>query len=136
MLGVILPDYITYNHSVCNINYHFVWCTKYRKPVLTHDKELIRIFEEICQQYSWTINALEVMPDHVHLFITTPPFDAPSKMAKLLKGISARKFFQLFPDLREELWEGHLWSPSYYCGTAGTVSSSAIQHYIDSQRVK
>jgi putative transposase len=96
----------------------------------------MRIFEEICQQYGWTIKALEVMPDHVHLFITTPPFDAPSKMAKLLKGISARKIFQLFPDLREELWEGHLWSPSYYCGTAGTVSAATIQQYIDSQRLK
>ncbi len=133
MLCVILPDYITYNHSVCNINYHFVWCTKCRKPVLTHDKDLIRVFKEICQQYCWTIKALEVMPDHVHVFITTPPFDAPSKIAKLLKGISARKYFNLFPSLRKELWEGHLWSPSYYCGT---VSSSTIKHYIDSQPLK
>jgi len=114
---VILPEYITYSHSVCNINYHFVWCTKYRKPVLNHEKDIIEIFKEICLKYSWIIEAIEVMPDHVHIFIATPPFDAPSKIAKLLKGISARKIFKMFPFLRKELWEGHLWSPSYYCGT-------------------
>jgi putative transposase len=113
-----------------------VWCTKYRKPVLSHAKNIVEIFEDICQQYSWTIKAIEIMSDHVHLFISTPPFDSPSKIAKLLKGISARKIFKLFPLLRKELWEGHLWSPSYYCGTAGTVSSSTIEHYISSQRLK
>jgi putative transposase len=76
------------------------------------------------------------MSDHIHLFIATPPFDAPSKIAKLLKGLSARKIFLLYPSLRKELWEGHLWSPSYYCGTAGTVSSATIKKYITSQRTQ
>lgn len=135
-MGVILPDYITYNHSICIINYHFVWCTKYRNSVLTHDKEIIKIFQETYQQFCWTITAIEVIPDHVYVFITSPPFDAPSKSVKLLKGISARKLFKLFPYLREDLWEGHLWSPFYYCGAIGTVSSSTIKQYIDSQRLK
>ena len=83
-----MPDSITYNHSVCNINSHFVWCVKYRKPVLTHDKDIRKIFKEICQRYSWTIKAIEVIPDHVHVFITTTPFafDAPSKKLNFLKG--------------------------------------------------
>ena len=75
------------------------------------------------------------MPDHVHVFTSTPPFDAPSKIVKLLKGTSTRHH-QIFPFLREELFDGHLWSPSYYCGTADTISSYSIKHYIDSQRSK
>jgi len=102
MQFVILPDYITYNHSVCNINFHFVWCTKYRKTVLIYDKDIIEIFKEICQKYCWTIKAIEVMSDHVHLIISSTPFDAPSKIATLLKGISVRKIFRLFPFLRKE----------------------------------
>jgi REP element-mobilizing transposase RayT len=65
-LCVILPDYVTYNHSVGNINYHLVWCVKYRKAVLIHDKDIVLIFKDIFQQYSWTINTIEVMPDHFH----------------------------------------------------------------------
>ena len=69
-------------------------------------------------------------------FITTPPFDAPSKIAKIIKGSSARKIFQIHPDLRKELWGGHLWSPSYYCGTAGMVSAEIIKKYIEAQTPK
>ncbi|MFX1538906.1 MAG: IS200/IS605 family transposase [Promethearchaeota archaeon] len=128
-----MPDYTTYNHSVCNINYHFVWCTKFRKSVLVHDKDIITIFMDICHQYSWIINAIEVIPDHVHVFISAPPFDPPSKIAKLLKGISTRKIFKLSPFLCKELWEGHLWSLSYYCGPAGAVFSSTIKDHVASQ---
>ncbi len=76
------------------------------------------------------------MPDHVYVFITSPIFDVPSKSVKLLKGISIRKLFKLFPYLREDLWEGHLWSSYYYCGIIVTVSSSTIKQCIDSQCLK
>lgn len=131
-----MSDYITYNHSVCNINYHFVWVTKYRKKVLYFDNDLKRIFREICDKYKWVIKALEIMPDHIHIFITTPPFDAPSKIAKILKGISARKLFTNHPELRKQLWQGHLWSASYYCGTAGKVSAETIKKYIKNQKTQ
>lgn len=131
-----MSDYITYNHSVCNINYHFVWVTKYRKNVLYFDDELKHIFQEICNKYKWMIKAIEIMPDHIHIFITTPPFDAPSKIAKLLKGISARKLFINHPELKRSLWGGHLWSASYYCGTAGKVSGDVIRQYIENQKTR
>ena len=94
------------------------------------------ILTEICEKYAWIIRAIEIMPDHVHLFITTPPFDAPSKIAKIIKGSSAWKIFQLYPDLRKELWGCHLWSPSYYCGIAGMVSAEIIKKYIEAQTTK
>jgi putative transposase len=74
------------------------------------------------------------MPDHVHLFITTPPFVAPSWIAKIVKGGSARKVFSQHPEIKSQLWGGHLWSPSYYCGTAGSVTAETIRRYIENQR--
>ena len=131
-----MSDIITYNGSVCNINYHFVWCTKYRKAVLTFSDDVKKVITDICKQYAWIVRTLEVMEDHVHLFITTPPFDAPSKIAKIVKGSSARQLFLLHPELKKELWGGHLWSPSYYCGTAGMVSAEIIKRYIAEQKTK
>ena len=131
-----MSEIITYNGSVCNINYHFVWCTKYRKAVLIFPDDVKKIITDICTQYRWIIRALEVMEDQIHLFITTPPFDAPSKIAKIVKGASARQLFLLHPKLKKDLWGGHLWSPSYYCGTAGMVSAEIIKQYIADQKTK
>ena len=113
-----------------------MWVIKYRKNVLHFNDELKQIFQEICDKYKWIIKAIEIMPDHVHIVITTPPFDTPSKIAKLLKGISARKIFINHPELKQSLWGGHLWSPSYYCGTAGSVSSDTIRQYIKNQKMR
>ena len=129
-----MSEFITYNGSVCNINYHFVWVTKYRKPVLTFSEDVKSIINGICAENGWTVKTLEVMPDHVHLFITTPPFIAPSVIAKIVKGTSARKIFIVHPEIAEELWGGHLWSPSYYCGTAGLVTAETVRRYIENQR--
>ncbi|MFX1295163.1 MAG: IS200/IS605 family transposase [Promethearchaeota archaeon] len=129
-----MADYITYNHSVCNINYHFVWVTKYRKKVLTFPEEIRQILRTNCNQYGWTFREVEVMPDHIHILISTPPFSAPSKIAKLLKSISTRRIFKNHPELRKELWQSHLWASSYYCGTAGNVSGESIKKYIQQQK--
>ena len=131
-----MAEYITYSGSVCNINYHFVWVTKYRKPILTFVEDAKQVLQSICDQNGWLILAIEIMPDHIHLFITTPPFYAPSKIVKILKGTSARLLFQKHSELRTELWEGHLWSPSYYCGTAGNVSAAVIKSYIEQQKTQ
>ncbi len=129
-----MTDYITYNKSVCNINYHFVWVTKYREQVLTFPDDVKRILRKICEDHKWTIKTLDVMSDHVHIFITTPPFTAPSKIMKILKGVSAKKIFREHPEIRELLWGGHLWNPSYYCGTVGTVTAEIVRRYIENQR--
>nr|MDO8113402.1 IS200/IS605 family transposase [Candidatus Sigynarchaeota archaeon] len=129
-----MSDFITYNGSICNINYHFVWVTKYRKQVLTFPDDVKAILQAICDENGWTIRSVEVMPDHVHLFITTPPFIAPSVIAKIVKGSLARKIFIAHPEITSELWGGHLWSSSYYCGTAGTVTAETVRRYIENQR--
>lgn len=120
--------------AVYEINYHIVWCPKYRKPVLVG--EINEFLEEqiktIAETKGWKIIELEVMPDHIHLFISAPPFEAPTDIVKILKGVTAKRLFERFPELRKkELWRGHLWSPSYYVGTAGHVSAETIKKYIE-----
>ena len=114
--------------------YHAVWCPNSRKAILTGAiaSEMKSLIEAIGLERQWSILALEVQPDHIHLFVSIPPATSVADAIKILKGITARKLFVKFPELKKQLRGGHLWSPSYYVGTAGNVSSETIQKYIES----
>jgi putative transposase len=121
-----------------NINYHLVWCPKYRKPIL--EKPEVKQFLEdqihtIAATKNYEVLALEIQPDHIHLFVSAPPFDAPTGIIKVFKGVTALRLFKKFPELRNEFWKGKLWSPSYYVGTAGRVSAETIRKYIEEQAI-
>jgi len=88
----------------------------------------------IAEAKGYMVLALEVMPDHAHLFVSAPPFDSPTGIVKVFKGVTALRLFKKFPELMNKYWEGKLWSPSYYVGTAGHVSAETIQKYIEEQR--
>ena len=77
-----------------------VWCTRYRHPILTGavEVEAKTILAQVCAEYGWTLKAIEVMPDHVHLFLEASPDDAPSSIARTLKSISAVHIFTAFPN--------------------------------------
>ncbi len=96
-----------------SLQYHIVWCTKYRHPILTGavEVETKTILAQTCTEYGWTLKAIEVMPDHVHLLLEASPDDAPSSMARTLKSISAVLIFTAFPKLKERrFWGSGLWS--------------------------
>lgn len=120
---------------IYNINYHVVWCPKYRKPVLNGKiKEFIEEqLHTISEARGYKVLNLKVMPDHVHLFISAPPMESPTGIVKVLKGVSSLRVSKAFPDFKKEFWNGHIWSPSYYIGTAGHVSAKTIQKYIQNQ---
>ncbi len=126
----------TTRHSVYNINYHLVWIPKYRKKVLSEPvgSRLKTIFGEVATENDYTIPGMEVMPDHVHLFVSAPPCCSPAEVVKKFKGIAGLRLFHEFPGLRRSLRKGKLWSRSYYVGTAGTVTSETIKRYIDEQK--
>jgi putative transposase len=92
--------------------------------------------ETIAQTKGYTILEARVMPDHIHLFIEANPFDSPTNIVKIFKGVTSLRIFKKFPELRQELWRGVLWSPSYYIGTAGQVSAGVIEKYIQGQQTK
>ncbi|PHJ36848.1 transposase IS200 [Desulforamulus profundi] len=120
-------------HSRYHINYHIVWIPKYRRKVLvghvaSRAEEILR---QIAKAMAWEIVALEVMPDHVHLFVSVPPKFSPADIVKRFKGVSARQLLLKFPELVKRTGQGTLWAPSYYVGTAGTVSAEIIKRYIE-----
>ena len=120
--------------AVYEINYHIVWCTKYRKQDM--NDELKQFLDDqirtIADSKDWLLLEIEVMPEHIHLFITAPLIIAPTDIVKIIKGVTAKRVFEKFPELRKkELWGNHLWSPSYYIGTHGNVSAETIKKYID-----
>ena len=123
---------------VYNVNYHIVWSVKYRKPVLTEDIQafLKDQFIKIGNKKVFSISAMEVMPDHVHVFVSAHPKVAPSYIVKMLKGISARRTLMQFPRLAQQLWKGHLWNSSFYIETIGSISEDAIKKYIEHQKTK
>lgn len=85
----------------------------------------------ICEANTWTIGALNIQQDHVHLFLSAPASVAPSQIAHTLKGTTAHKVFQRFPAVKRQLWGGACWSRSYYVGSVGNMSVDTVLKYIE-----
>lgn len=122
--------------SVTDMNYHLVFVTKYRKPMFTTPElrnKLKSILESIANYKGVTIQSMEIMDDHVHLLITFPPKFSASGVVKSFKGSSAREWFKSFPNDRDKLWKGHLWSNTFFMSTIGNVDKDTVEAYIKNQ---
>lgn len=73
------------------------------------------------------ISKRRVIPDHVHVFLSAPPQDSLTAIVDVLKGVTGIHLFKVHPELREKVWGGHIWSPCYFVGTVGHVSSETTQ---------
>lgn len=123
---------------VYSLQYHLVWCTKYRKQVLVGniETEFKRQLQLVMDELSGTIMEMEVMPDHVHLLVDcSPQFFIPDAI-KRLKGQTAKKLFELFPDIKKSLLGGHLWNPSYCAVSVSDRSIEQVKQYIREQKTK
>jgi len=127
-------EYKSTRHVKYLCNYHFVWIPKYRRDLLVKEvAEYIKeILKSIAKELGCETIALEVMPDHIHLFVNCPPRYSPSYLANYFKGKSARLVLKKFPELRKYT-KGKLWTRSYFVSTAGNVSSETIRKYIEEQ---
>lgn len=125
-------DYKHSRNQVYLINYHLIWCSKRRKPVLVGKvkNRLQQIIKQIAKEKGVEILALEIMPDHLHLFISTYPTIAIHKLVKTFKGRSSHLLRKEFPHL---LKIPSLWTRNYFISTAGNVSNKTIQRYIEQQ---
>ena len=122
-----------FSHGVGQNSFHLVWKPKYawdcfKFPWVKADCD--KILREAADRYGMTIYELEVMPDHIHLFVEVPPTISVSKALNLLKGFSAYKLFRKHAWLRSYFRKGHLWSPGKFFRSVGNVSAEAIQNYI------
>ena len=129
-----------YTHArtcVYNINYHFVWCVKYRRKALKPEiaERLYELVQEIGLEKGFTVVDCKVSEnDHVHCFVSAPPKISVTQIVKYLKGISGNTLLKEFPELRTILWKGQLWNGSYFCETIGSTSEENILKYIERQK--
>ena len=119
--------------AVFSLKYHLVWCPKYRRPVLVGDvaARLRELIAQKADELHMTVHALEVMPDHVHLFVEDDPTFAPASVAAQFKGFTSHALREEFPQLRSRL--PTLWSRSYFVASVGYVTEKAVKRYIDTQ---
>lgn len=124
---------------VYSIQYHIVWCVKYRRKVLSSDIEqsLKEILRNIAQDNNFTILDCNGDLDHIHLLVDCSPQHYIPDMIKALKGVSARLLFKQYgEELKSQLWNGHLWNPSYFVATVSENTESQVRAYIQSQKEK
>ncbi len=121
-------------HARYNINYHFVWIPKTRARILQSQiaEAIKNEIIQVCKRFSWIPLAMEVMPEHIHFFMSAPPKWAPSKLMQLIKGNVSRKIRKTFPILTK-FRKDDLWADSYYVGTAGHISQEQVIRYIAEQ---
>jgi len=122
--------------TVYNIGYHLIWCPKYWRKVLVGEvaERLKELLLQKAREIGVEIAQMEVMPDHVHLFVKTDPRNSHHFIVQQLKGYTSRILRKEFPFLKSCL--PSLWTRSYYCESVGHISEETIRKYIEDQKGK
>lgn len=125
-------------HCVFNMHVHLVFVTKYRKDVFTKPmldamKEMLK---KVCLDFEAELTEFNGEDDHVHLLINYPPKVAVSNLVNSLKGVSSRHLRKDFPEIKNKLWGGSLWSPSYFASSCGGAPLEIIKQYIEQQQTR
>lgn len=120
-------------HTVYQIEYHFVWVTKYRYKVLCGEvAERVReVVRQTCAAFEIRIVRGVVSKDHVHILVSAPPNLAPSEIMRRIKGRSASYLFEEFPHLKKRYWGQHFWARGYFCATVGQMTEEMIKQYLE-----
>jgi putative transposase len=123
------------NTAIFNIGYHLIWCPKYRRKVLvgTVENRLKELLYTKAQEIGTQISQMEVMPDHLHIFVKSTPVNSPHYIVQQLKGYTSRVLRQEFKNL---LKLPSLWTRSYYCESVGHISEATVRKYIEEQKGK
>lgn len=124
---------------VYSIQYHIVWCVKYRHKVITKQIEnrLVEILNKIADDNGFQILECNTDEDHIHLLVSCSPQHYIPDMIKALKGASARLLMKEYgEELKRKLWGGHLWNPSYFIATVSENTEEQIRKYIQNQKRK
>ena len=124
------------SHHVFRIMYHFVWIPKYRHKIFKEPYRgvLKEIINKIGYDYNIDIVELEVPLDHIHMVVRSEPKVCPSQIMQIIKSISARTFFKIYPKIKKKyFWGGKLWTQSYFVETIGNANEEVIRKYVQDQ---
>ena len=121
------------NHKVYNVSYHIIWIPKYRKHILIGNIETAvqKYLFEKANTINVNIDAFEIIPDHIHLFIKCPTTLSISFIVQQLKGYTSFMLRKEFPQLKRYK---SLWTHSYYAETIGLISEKTVKKYIEMQK--
>ena len=124
----------TLSHVVWECKYHVVLVPKYRYQVFGQEvREAVRDeLKKLCLWMRLEILEGHVARDHVHMCLSIPPKYAVSEVMGTLKGKTAIRMFNKFPELRKRYWGSHFWSRGYYVNTVGK-NEDTIREYIRNQ---
>ncbi len=126
------------SHSVYSLNYHLIFCVKYRRNVLI-DQISIRLKDiiiGISKDFQVKIIEQETDNDHIHILFKTKPTINMTRYINSIKGVSSRILFEEYPEIKMKLWKGHLWSTSYCLLTTGQTTLDILKRYVESQGEK
>lgn len=123
-------------HHVYRLMYHFVWIPKYRHKVFKEPyREVLKdIIRKVGYDYNINIKELELPVDHIHMIVKSEPKVSPSHIMQVIKSISAREFFELYPSIKKRyFWGGKLWTKSYFVESIGSANEETIRRYVKNQ---
>ncbi len=131
-----MSEYIHKSHNVLVLLYHYVCLSKYRRVIFSNevDKTLKEVCIEISKRYEIRFIEIGVDKDHVHFLIQSVPMYSPKKVIQIIKSITARKIFEINPEVKKELWGGEFWSKGYYVSSVGRYANEdVIKNYVKKQ---
>ena len=131
-----MSNYIHKSHNVTTLIYHIVFPTKYRKAII--DEKIDNTIKDTCLEIEkrYEIHFMEIGTDkdHIHILVQSVPIYSVTKIVTMIKSITAREVFKLYPEVRKELWGGEFWSNGYFSSTVGNHGNEdTIANYIKSQ---
>jgi len=126
------------SHSIYNLQFHYVACVKYRRKVLSEQVSgrLKEINLSVAAEVGVVIIQQQTERDHIHILFSSKPTVQLSKFINSIKSVSARLLFREFPELKNQLWGGSFWSPSYFLASTGQVSLDVLKRYVENQNAK
>ncbi len=120
-------------HNVYDTHYHIVFPVKYRKALLTNDTPLaiVAIAQEISERFNIHFEKIGCDQDHIHILVSFPPKHSGTAVVRMLKSITARELFKLFPSLKKDLWGGEFWSDGFYIATVSERGNwKTVEQYV------
>jgi len=124
------------SHNVSVLIYHLVYTAKYRRVIFSNEVDLS--LKQVCIDLSlrYEIYFLEIGTDddHVHFLIQAVPTYSPSRIARIVKSITAREVFKRNPEVKKQLWGGEFWGKGYFVNTVGEHGNEdVIANYVKNQ---
>ncbi len=128
--------YEHYEHSVGTLMFHLEWCTKYRFKMFNRGENIKLL--EACIRRSASRNEikiieLNVQPEHIHCIVLVKFTMSVSKVLQILKGGSARLYFERKRTARWCYPKRHLWSRGKFASSVGFVQLDVVQNYVKNQ---